>query len=105
MTIETRHLVRKVAFSYVRMTCYGLVITLAAILIAWIFNHWYPLTKIWINLLEYVGYICWSATLGMLGQQTWGGNSLVEQFDMKLTRILSLVGIFAFVMARELKML
>jgi len=99
---HTQRLVRKVTFSYVRMTFYGVGITIAAVLSAWGFNHWHPLPRIGVNLLEYTGYICWSATLGMLGQQAWGGNSLVEKFDQKLTRIFSLIGIFAFVMAKEL---
>lgn len=102
MATDTQQIVRRVAFSYVRMTLYGLGITFAAILSAWAFNTWHPLAKTWINLLEYLGYICWSATLGMLGQQAWGGNILAEKFDQKLTRIFSLIGIFAFVMAKEL---
>jgi hypothetical protein len=105
MAIDTQRStqsVQKVLSSYTVMFIYGVLITLMAAGAAWSFNHFYPLTYIWIRFLEYVGYISWAASLGTLGPQIWGESSFVQKVDRQLANILSLVGIFSFVMAREL---
>lgn len=101
---RSSHGVKRVRASYVKMLFYGVVVTLAAVMIAWIFNKFYPLTQGYTKLLEYMGYTCWSASLGMLGWeiQTWEGSSSAERLNQKLVKLFSLVGIFLFVLAREL---
>ena len=94
--------VQRVVASYTTMLIYGVVLTLMASFMAWLCNTFFPLDSIWVRFLEYVGYICWAATLGTLGPQAWGGSTLAEKMDKKLANVLSLVGIFSFVMAREL---
>jgi hypothetical protein len=105
MTIDTQKStegVQQVFTSYMIMLLCGMFITFTAAIVAWSCNHFFPLTHPWIRFLEYVGYICWAATLGTLGPQAWSGNRSAERIDRKLVNILSLIGIFSFVMAREL---
>jgi|GEM_PF-5616799 len=105
MTVKTQRPaegVQKVLLSYSIMLVYGILITLIAFFSAWICNHFYPLSCMSVRFLEYIGYICWAATLGTLGPYDWRGNSFVEKIDRKLANILSLIGIFSFVMAKEL---
>jgi len=105
MTVNTRRseeAVQKVVTSYMVMLVCGVLITMTASLAAWTCNSFYPLASIWVRFLEYTGYICWAATLGTLGPYAWGNNRSAEKMDKKLANILSLVGIFAFVMAKEL---
>jgi hypothetical protein len=106
MTVDTRRStpeVQRVFHSYTFMLICGVIITLLASSAAWGFNQFCPLSSVWVRALEYIGYICWAATLGTLGPYAWAGNTSAEQVDKKLANILSLVGIFAFVMAKELE--
>lgn len=82
----------------------GIAVIIIAIVIAELFNTFYPLQSIWIKMFEYVGYVCWTATLGTLGWEirTWSGNTSTERLDLNLAKILSLIGVFSFVLAREL---
>lgn len=95
----------KVKRSFVVMFVYGLIITACAITLAHLINKYHPLTCFQASLLEYGGYICWAATLGMLGGeiQTWSGRSKAEILNQTLSKVFSLVGIFLFVMSRELE--
>lgn len=101
---DVKKSIHKVRVSYIKMLLYGLGTTLIAILSAHLFNAFYPWTQMTIKILEYTGYMCWSSTLGMLGWeiQTWSGNSRAERLNQKLAKIFSMIGIFVFVMAREL---
>lgn len=84
------------------MILFGIAIALSALIVAWAFNSFYPWTANWIKVLEYLGYICWSATLGTMDMRTWNGKTPAELLDQNLAKIFSLLGIFVFVMAREL---
>lgn len=94
----------KVKASYIKMLFYGVGTTLIAVIAAHVLNAFYPWTQTSIKLLEYTGYICWSSTLGMLGWeiQTWDGDSPAERLNQQLAKVFSMLGIFVFVMSREL---
>lgn len=107
MTLEEElpdNSLHKVKVSFIVMFIYGLAVTACAIFSAHFINKFHPLSPFGVSLLEYGGYICWAATLGMLGGeiQTWSGRSKAEILNQKLAKIFSLVGIFLFVMSREL---
>jgi hypothetical protein len=57
-----------------------------------------------VRVFEYIGYIGWCSTLGVVGWeiQTHGGNTPSERLNQNLAKIFSVIGIFAFVLAREL---
>jgi len=82
----------------------GIGIIFIAMGTANILNAFYPLSHVYIRLCEYIGYLSWSLTLGMKGWdiQTWDGNTLPEQLNQILAKVFALIGIFAFVLAREL---
>ncbi len=94
----------KVVNGYLKMFCTGLGVILAAAIVAACFNKYYPLPEIYKNCFEYLGYLCWVTSLGGNGLAllTWTKKSPAELLDQKLTQIISLAGIFAFVFAREL---
>jgi hypothetical protein len=96
--------VKIVKRSFGLMIVIGIVLTVLAIFSAKLINRFYPLPELVVTIFEYSGYICWSATLGMRGWdiQTWCGKTPAEVLNQKLARIFSLVGIFLFVMSREL---
>jgi len=95
----------KVKMSYAKMLFCSSGIVLFASMLANLLNTFYPLASMWTTFLEYTGYVCWGSTLGSLGTKilTWGcGESPEEILDQRLSMVLSMVGIFAFVMARAL---
>jgi hypothetical protein len=95
---------RKVLSSFIRMFAFGVGIVLTAVIVAYTFNKAYPLPIICVRGCEYLGYVCWASTLGMRGWdiQTWIGTTAPERLNQSLAKILALVGIFAFVLSREL---
>ncbi len=86
------------------MSLCGIGIIILAIVIARFLNTFYPLRSDYVKILEYTGYIGWCSTLGMLGWeiQTWVGNTSPERLNWNLAKMFSIIGIFAFVLAREL---
>lgn len=104
MMANAQKSIHKVRASYIKMLFYGLGTTIIAIIAARLFNDFFPWTQMAIKLLEYTGYMCWSSTLGMLGWeiQTLDGNSPAERLNQLLAKIFSMIGIFVFVMSREL---
>ncbi len=105
MTINIQQPSRKtVLFSYMRMFLYSIGIVVVAIVTAYTMNIFYPLPFVCIRICEYFGYVSWGSVLGALGWeiQTWEGNSSAERLNKNLTKILSIIGTFAFVLAREL---
>jgi hypothetical protein len=94
---------KQVLVSYTRMFFLGVGIVLLALVAARILNRFYPLSSYSIRVFEYLGYIGWCATLGMrMDIQTWNGKSFPEWLNDWLAKILSIIGIFSFVLAREL---
>lgn len=105
MMIDAHSLSRKRVFvSYASMFSLGVGLIVAAIGIAHALNLFYPVSLICVRICEYVGYIGWGSSLGMLGWeiQTWDGNSPAERLNQTLAKVFSFLGIFAFVLAREL---
>lgn len=94
----------KVLLSFAVMLVSGIVIVLLAMATASILKLWNPLFKFPIKMLEYLGYIGWCATLGMRGWdiQTWDGKTFPERLNGWLSKAFSAIGIFSFVLAREL---
>ncbi len=95
---------RKVVISYVRMVFYGCIILAAAIITAYLLNSFYPVTKNCVRICDYIGYLGWAATLGSCGWdlETLTGNSTSVRLNENLAKIFSIIGIFAFVLGREL---
>jgi hypothetical protein len=109
MSEEVKHLSeienkKKVLYSYGRMTLLGIAIIFLAVLTASILNTAFPMPKVYIKVCEYIGYVGWSSTLGALGWEihTRSGNSSPERLNKNLANLFAMVGIFAFVLAREL---
>lgn len=102
MTTDAQHL-KKVLFSYASMIVCGLLITSAAILTARFFNFYYPMTAFNVKLFEYLGYICWCATL-VVGWETPAqkGLSPSDRLYQSFSTTFSLLGVYTFVLAREL---
>ena len=98
---------KTILFSYGTMLLCGIGITLAALLTAKVLNAFYTPPPVCVRICEYVGYLCWAATLGARGWdiQSWREDIPPEKFYQNLDKILSLIGIFAFVLARELALL
>lgn len=90
--------------SHFKMFVCGVIVTLLAIISANIMNKFYPAPKTLTIILEYLGYICWSTTLGTLGWeiQTSYGNTPAEKLNKKLAYFFSIAGIFFFVLSRHL---
>ena len=95
---------KKVLYSYGRMTLLGVAIIILAVATASIFNAVFPLNKVYIKMCEYIGYVGWCSTLGTLGWEihTRNGNSSPERLNKSLANVFAMIGIFAFVLAREL---
>lgn len=95
---------QKVIKSHFRMFVCGVIVTLLAIISANIMNKFYPSPKTLVIVLEYLGYICWSTTLGTLGWeiQTPSGNTPAEVLNKKFAYFFSIAGIFFFVLSRQL---
>ncbi len=92
----------EVVSSYVKMGMLGIGTILMAITVASILNHHFLVSQQAIKLLEYIGYLGWAATLGSGTVASWSRNSSVEYLDRRLSILLSMMGIFSFVLAREL---
>lgn len=95
---------QKVIRSHFKMFVCGIAVTLLAIVAANLMNRFYPAPKILTIVFEYMGYICWSTTLGTLGWeiQTPTGNTPAELLNKKFAYIFSIAGIFFFVLSRQL---
>lgn len=95
---------QKVIKSHVKMFVCGVLVTLCAIFVANVMNKFYPAPKALAIILEYLGYICWSTTLGTLGWeiQTNKGDTPAEKLNKKLAYFFSIAGIFFFVLSRHL---
>ena len=62
------------------------VLAARAIIVAHYMNEFFQLTEFWITLIEYAGYVCWCATLGMRGWdvQSWTGKTPAEGTQSKI---------------------
>ena len=102
---EKGHRVRQVVWSYFKMLMLGVGLTWLAIMLASYLNEFHPLLERYKTIFEYFGYVCWVTSLGENGLAllTWGRKSRAERFDKRMAQIVSLLGVFAFVFARELK--
>ncbi len=102
IAIDESSKTKTVIISYTKMFVLGVGIVFAAIFIASILNQWRPVSPLVVRMFEYLGYIGWCATLGMSNIQTWGRKTFSEWLDNWLAKVFSVVGIFSFVLAREL---
>lgn len=95
---------RRVIKSHAKMFLWGIVVTLFAVLVASVLLKFYPSAKALTDIFEFLGYICWSTTLGTLGWeiQTNTGNTPPEKLNKQLAFFFSILGIFCFVMAHQL---
>lgn len=102
--VQEKEKTKRVLFSYTWMFFLGTALVLSAVITALLFNRYYPLSQLAIKMLEYLGYVGWAATLGMRGWdiQTWDGNTFPERLNDWLAKSFSIIGIFSFVLAREL---
>ncbi len=84
------------------MLIISVMTVIASAALAFVLNTFYPLSSASIKMCEYVGYISWGSTLGMMGGETWESKTPHEQLNQNLCKLISLLGIAAFVLAREL---
>ena len=96
--------VKKVIFSFSGMFLLGIGIVVLAMATASLLNSWHPFSEGTIKKFEYLGYAGWCATLGIRGWdiQTWDGSTFPEKLNSWLAQAFSFIGIFSFVLAREL---
>ncbi len=93
---------KKVISSHVFMFLCTIGIIVAARMTAYGLNLFYPPSYVFVRACEYIGYLGWGSTLGVMGWETLGTNTPAEKLDQNLAKIFSMIGIFAFVLAREL---
>ena len=86
------------------MMIYSTIVVLFSVAVAQLFNRYYPLSEIWVMILECAGYVCWGTTLGSLGSKVLSmqGQDSAELLDQKLSSLFSILGIFTFTVARAL---
>jgi hypothetical protein len=97
--------IKKVVWSYLKMALYACVIIVTAKALALVCNKYVSLPKVCATVFEYLGYFCWATALGSSGYtiMTWSqGDTPQERLDQSLSMWLSLVGVFSFVLARDL---
>lgn len=99
---EPKNSIRFVKQSHLKNLVYGVAIVISAVVVAHLFNRFYPLGGVWVTLLEYAGYVFWGANLAPLDIRSWGGETRAEALDQKLSMLLSMLGVFTFTMARAL---
>lgn len=88
--------------SYGKMLLVSLGVVLLAYITAYILNRQLQLPKFWIDIFEFIGYIAWGTALAESKLENWCKNSFPEILYHRLQIVLSMVGIFAFVLASAL---
>ncbi|MFI5333560.1 MAG: hypothetical protein ACHQT8_00130 [Chlamydiales bacterium] len=81
-----------------------MLIIFLAVVTARMLNALWPVSYLHVKAFEYLGYLGWASSLGVVGWeiQTWEGKTPSERVNMNIAKISSMIGIFAFVLAREL---
>lgn len=88
--------------SYAKMAFASALVVFCAWFIGYLFNKHYPLTKFWVDILEYTGYVLWGTALAELKIIDEAQTIESEQLYRKLQIFCSEVGIFVFVLSRSI---
>ena len=88
--------------SYAKMTIASALVVFCAWFIGYLFNTHYPLSKIWVDILEYIGYVLWGTALAELKIADGAKTLESEELYRKLQIFCSEMGIFVFVMSRSI---
>lgn len=88
--------------SYIKLTVASAIVVFCAWFIGYMFNTYYPLSKIWVDILESIGYVLWGTALAELKVDVIGKTMASEILQRRLQIFCSEMGIFVFFLSRTL---
>lgn len=103
--IDQRKNIKKVLKSYFKWLLATSSFAVIAFFLANYINHLFPLAPLWIRIMQIGSIVLEAAALGQCGWdiQTWDGNSPAEILNKRLSKALSLIGLFAILISFQLE--